>query len=135
MEGWIENMPYTAVSRVQSHLQIQRVVKREGHGVQQQSVAADMRSPDVDVRIKQKLAQYKRSGKDAEHMFALTIQDVYGLADMSQGVCAVCKRCVLWQYEARDDLQFSIDRLDDSLGHTVDNCRLTCLACNRNHRR
>ena len=36
-----------------------------------------------------------------------------------------------WQYQAGDSRQFTVDRIDNNLGHIKTNIRLTCLECNR----
>ena len=49
---------------------------------------------------------------------------------------SVCKQCnvrlKLTQWSADDPHQFSIDRIDNSKAHTVANCQILCLQCNRN---
>ena len=44
---------------------------------------------------------------------------------------AACNIELLWAYQPKDTQQFSIDRLDNTMGHIRDNIWLTCLECNR----
>jgi hypothetical protein len=36
----------------------------------------------------------------------------------------------LVNYDIREKTQFSIDRIDDNIGHVIGNCQITCLCCN-----
>ena len=54
----------------------------------------------------------------------------------SKLVCTYCKRGVLLFYPSvRDPLQWTLDRLDNSLAHTRNNTCVSCLECNLQRRR
>ena len=58
------------------------------------------------------------------------------MIDASGKKCTVCDVDLLLQgYTKCHGQTFSIDRLDDSQGHYRWNVRLTCLSCNRRHKR
>lgn len=49
--------------------------------------------------------------------------------------CHYCENKLLVLYQnVRDPLQWTMDRLDNKLGHTNDNCILSCLGCNISRR-
>ncbi|MEW8688971.1 MAG: hypothetical protein AB2556_24395, partial [Candidatus Thiodiazotropha sp.] len=45
--------------------------------------------------------------------------------------CGACNIELLRACQPKDTQQFSVDRLDNSVGHVCDNFRLTCLKCNQ----
>ena len=44
--------------------------------------------------------------------------------------CAASNIGLLWAYQPKDTQQFSVVRLDNTMGHIRDDTRLTCLECN-----
>lgn len=131
LSGWAENLPYTAVSRAQSHTQI-RIVTLEAHEQPLRPLCAD----EKENRIRAKLALYRRSdaGKKRAGGEAIELADVLALEKCQNGRCKRCARVVAWGgYQKGDRRQFSIDRIDNALGHVRGNVRLFCLGCNRIH--
>ena len=50
--------------------------------------------------------------------------------------CHYCSTEMLVLYDTvRENNQWTIDRIDNDKGHTIDNCHLTCLKCNLKRRR
>lgn len=50
--------------------------------------------------------------------------------------CVFCNKQVKLLYDkVRDDMQWTLDRIDNDLGHTNDNTRIACLKCNLKRRR
>ena len=63
-------------------------------------------------------------------------EEIISMAYQQKKVCKVCCVPLLFQGYPKHHLQsFSIDRIDDSEGHYLQNVRLTCLRCNERHRR
>jgi len=42
-----------------------------------------------------------------------------------------CSECGVAMEQGKGNHQWSIDRVDNSLGHTISNCRVICLSCNK----
>ena len=61
----------------------------------------------------------------------LKVDHILDLKEAQSNRCAACNIKLLWVYQPKDTQQFSVDRLDNTMGHTRDNTRLTCLECNR----
>ncbi|GBC45084.2 hypothetical protein GLOIN_2v1477001 [Rhizophagus irregularis DAOM 181602=DAOM 197198] len=67
---------------------------------------------------------------------SITPEEIISMAYQQKKVCKVCYVPLLFQgYPKRHPQSFSIDRIDDSEGHYLQNVRLTCLWCNERHRR
>lgn len=50
--------------------------------------------------------------------------------------CVFCNKQVKLLYDkVRDEMQWTLDRIDNDLGHTNDNTRIACLKCNLKRRR
>lgn len=114
------NLIYTAVSRVQYADQLRRAWGP--------ALRYDKTSERVaKANILKKLARYKKSDEEKGLAFDLCVDDVYE----KNSRCAKCNIPLLWKYDANDDQQFSVDRLDNRRGHCRGNIRLTCLECNR----
>ena len=78
-----------------------------------------------------KLAAYRRVDAARRHKCNLRMKDILELKEQQGNRCAACNIELLWCYEPKDSRQFSVDRVDNTRGHTGDNIRLTCLECNR----
>ncbi len=122
-----ENMPYTAVSRAESHLQIRRV-------------SMPARAPIVEVggldakkeAIARKIAGHMVSDEKTNRVHArpITVASVIALGN----VCYSCGNTVYFTgYPPFDSRQFSVDRIDNTQGHGIGNCRMSCFGCNRTH--
>jgi len=48
--------------------------------------------------------------------------------------CFYCKCTVLTEYLKRDPLQWTLDRIDNTMGHNTDNVLISCLGCNLKRR-
>ena len=81
--------------------------------------------------IQKKLVVYKRQDTAKKLQFNLKVDHVLELKNAQSNLCAACNIELLWIYKPRDTQQFSVDRIDNTKGHTHDNVRLTCLECNR----
>jgi hypothetical protein len=84
--------------------------------------------------IKSKLSRHMREDEAKGREFNLTYEYVIGMLDGQNGVCARCDVIVKKSWtEAYDSQQFSINRLDNKLGHIEGNVEICCLQCNREY--
>lgn len=97
---------------------------------------------DVDVNpcqvilkhITQKIAGYKaqdikKSLHEPEKM--VDMQYVLKTLENAENICYYCKKPVQVLYEkAREPTQWSLDRIDNSIGHNKENVVIACLQCN-----
>ncbi|MEW8688011.1 MAG: hypothetical protein AB2556_19545 [Candidatus Thiodiazotropha sp.] len=81
--------------------------------------------------IAKKLVAHKRQDQAKGLRFNLKVGQILELKEAQNNHCAACNIELLWAYQPKDTQQFSVDRLDNSVGHDRDNIRLTCLECNR----
>jgi hypothetical protein len=85
--------------------------------------------------IKKKLNHHKDEDEKKGREFNLTYEYVIGMLDGQNGVCSRCDTVVKKSWtEAYDAQQFSINRLDNKLGHIEGNVEICCLQCNREYR-
>jgi len=124
------NLAYLAVSRVQYLSQLERVAcpPRRGFWC---GTATQLTEQQLRRSIQKKLVAYKRQDKAKGRRFSLKVDHILRLREAQNNHCAACNIELLWAYHPKDTQQFSIDRLDNVIGHTHDNIRLTCLECNR----
>ena len=81
--------------------------------------------------IQRKLVTYKRQGAAKGLRFNCKIDHILGLKEAESNCCSVCNIGLLWAYQPKNTQQFSVDRLDNTMGLIRDNTRLTCLECYR----
>jgi hypothetical protein len=48
--------------------------------------------------------------------------------------CLYCQQSMLLHYNAKDKLQWTLDRIDNTMGHNKDNIVISCLECNLKRR-
>jgi len=138
--GWVSNAVYTAVSRVRLMDQIVRVLPPgdvKGSLVPTALQATPNRTL-IEARLKRYVIEDRQKGRPgytgAHHK--LTVDHVLGMINAAGKKCTVCDDELLLQgYTKCHGQTFSIDRLDDGQGHYKWNVRLTCLSCNRRHKR
>lgn len=89
-------------------------------------------------QVRQKISGYR--GQDVEKGVLnveklVCLQDVLDLFKTSELLCYYCRDPVLLLYEfVREPKQWTLERLDNSLGHNRDNVVLACLHCNLRRR-
>ena len=121
------NLVYLAVSRVERINQLQRVKACLVDSEEKPQTNQELRTV-----IAKKLVAYKKQDqKKGLKGFNLKVSHVLELKNAQGNRCAACNIKMLWAYEPKDMQQFSVDRLDNSKGHTHENIRLTCWECNR----
>jgi hypothetical protein len=87
--------------------------------------------------IHKKLNSYKQQDlkKNKHSDLFITEGDLIEKLVVSKLKCYYCKKSVLILYEKkRENMQWTLDRLDNSLGHTNDNVVICCLKCNLERR-
>ena len=84
--------------------------------------------------VTQKIAGYKAQDIKKSLYEPDQIVDVhYALKTLenAENICYYCKKPVQVLYEkAREPLQWSLDRIDNSIGHNKENVVIACLQCN-----
>lgn len=84
--------------------------------------------------INDKINRHENSDKEEKRgKCTLTPQEVVEIINKYDAKCDQCDRDVLFEYKANCKLQYSIDRKNNDLPHTFDNCRLTCWGCNQHN--
>ena len=93
----------------------------------------------LEQQIKRKLSSYKSQDinkKRYEKDKFITFQEVIFLMNKEEIKCYYCKCVMFILYEfARENKQWSLDRIDNDLGHNKDNVVLSCLECNLKKRK
>lgn len=88
-------------------------------------------------KINAKRAGYK--AQDLKHAIYspphfVTAEAVQQLLEGTGMTCSYCQRPLLTDYAARDPAQWTLDRVDNRLGHNGDNVVISCLGCNLQRR-
>ena len=137
LSGWVSNAVYTAVSHVRLLSQVVRVLPPGD--VKGPLIPTALQATPSHALIEARLKRYgvedkqKRRPKCTDK---LTVDYVLGMIQEAAKQCTLCGVNLLLQgYTKCLGQAFSIDRLDDSQGHYRGNVRLTCLSCNRRHKR
>ena len=138
LSGWLSNAVYTAVSRVRTFAQLRRVQPLFG-GESEHILPVGIQTEPCPNLIASRLRQHLSADRKAKRVPALADRlDVEGVIELivkQDGRCACCDCPLLLQgFKPRHKQAFSIDRLNDALGHARDNCRVCCLSCNQRHK-
>jgi 5-methylcytosine-specific restriction endonuclease McrA len=84
--------------------------------------------------IKNKVLSYKRQDvlkKRLDEEKFITTNHVSDMLLKNNMTCYYCKTNVFILYEkCREETQWSVDRIDNSIGHNVNNIVISCLKCN-----
>ena len=85
-------------------------------------------------QLKKKLNSYKSQDEKKNRYECeefMTIEKLLELLVISKLKCYYCKNDVLILYnELYDKKQWTLDRIDNSIGHNCNNCVISCLQCN-----
>jgi len=84
-----------------------------------------------DKIIDRKLSGYKQQDQKNKREFNIDAELIIELKQQQNNHCASCNCLMRWQYSDKDPHQFTVDRINNSLGHIKNNVMLTCLECNR----
>ena len=93
----------------------------------------------IDTQIKKKLSSYKQQDilkKRYDIDNFVKIETIFQMIEECHLVCHYCsdKMFLLYEY-AREKKQWTLDRIDNDIGHISTNIVLACLECNLKRRR
>jgi hypothetical protein len=86
--------------------------------------------------LNHKIQGYKGQDLKKEiHVQVINTEDVLAKLVASQLKCGYCSKPVYVLYKnVRDPMQWTLDRIDNALGHTSENTCIACLKCNLQRR-
>ena len=88
----------------------------------------------LNAKIQSYKSQDKKKAKYDEGT-TITSEELFEKLVVSKLICHYCSNCVKIVYNyARDDLQWTLDRVDNSVGHSAENTVICCLKCNLQRR-
>ena len=137
LEGWLSNAVYTAVSRVRTYAQLRRVTPpQDSDGyTEPQGIQAEPSVSLIEARLRRHALDDRAAKKSPALADRLDVEGVIEMSVKQDGRCACCDCPLLLQgFKPRHKQAFSIDRLNDALGHARDNVRVCCLSCNQRHK-
>jgi hypothetical protein len=90
-------------------------------------------------QLEKKISGYKQQDNDKklyDETKFITLDNVVKELKSKEMKCCYCncEMCVLYE-NVREPCQWTVDRIDNDLGHNVDNYLLACLKCNIERRR
>lgn len=94
-------------------------------------------SKTVRKELQKKINSYKQQDikKNKNSDGVISYEDLVEKIVVSKLHCYYCKQKMLLLYENnRDEKQWTLDRLDNSIGHIKDNVVISCLKCNMERR-
>ena len=90
-------------------------------------------------QLERKLNNYKQQDilkKVYDSNSIISLEETISKLKESELLCYYCKKELLILYEiVRENLQWTLDRIDNSLGHTKNNVIISCLNCNLKRRK
>jgi len=90
-------------------------------------------------QIEKKINNYKQQDMHKEIYDSnniITLEETIVKLQESNLLCYYCKKEILVLYEiVRESLQWTLDRIDNSLGHNKNNVLISCLHCNLKRRK
>ena len=117
LDQW-SNLAYLAVSRVEHLSQLKKVVCPPEEGSEGAVTFSEQHLRKV---IQKKLVAYKRQDAAKWIRFNLKVDHFLELKEAKSNRCAACNIELLWAHQPKDTQQFSVDRLDNTMGHIRDN--------------
>jgi len=93
----------------------------------------------IENQLKKKMSSYKQQDilkKRFNNDEFIKLNNVINLMNQTKLCCYYCdcQMYILYEY-VREKKQWTLDRIDNQLGHTVSNIVLSCLECNLKRRR
>ena len=85
---------------------------------------------NILTNVKVKLELYRKYDKEHGYQNDLDKAWINHTLKSQNFCCCECCGTLSLEYQQGDLKQWSVDRKDNSQGHTKDNCRITCLQCN-----
>jgi len=91
--------------------------------------------PTMERKRQSYLAQDKKNKTHDASTF-VSLAEVNHLLEQSGGICFYCQKRVMTVYEhVKEQQQWTLDRIDNQLGHCRENVVIACLQCNLKRRR
>jgi hypothetical protein len=78
----------------------------------------------TDTYIKTKIAGYTQQDAKKNRMTSLSVTGILEIVKAEKNACFACAKKL-------DETAFTLDRINNQLGHTLENVRVCCLSCNR----
>ncbi len=98
-----------------------------------------MKKKNVEQELKKKLSGYKGQDKKKHRQnneLFIKLNELVEKLVISKLKCYYCKKqCLLFCKEKRNYLQWTLDRINNDIGHFTDNVVISCLGCNLQKRR
>lgn len=92
----------------------------------------------IHQQIKNKLSSYRSQDIEKNKLDPIKFSDLSGVLQKMEDCklkCFYCKECVSLLYEnVREPKQWTLERIDNKLGHNIDNIEIACLSCNLRRR-
>jgi hypothetical protein len=89
--------------------------------------------------ITKKISSYKQQDilkKRLDNEKIITVAEILDIMNINHLSCHYCKEKVCLLYEVvRENNQWTLDRINNDIGHNSGNCVLACLKCNLKRRR
>jgi hypothetical protein len=89
-------------------------------------------------QIKNKLSSYRSQDIEKGILDITRFSDLSGVLQKMEDCklkCFYCKECVSLLYEnVREPKQWTLERIDNKMGHNIDNVEIACLSCNLRRR-
>lgn len=96
-------------------------------------------SKKLKTELTKKLSNYKQQDKKKKRFNEkdfLKIEELMEKLVISKLKCNYCKnQCLLFYKNIREKMMWTLDRIDNNLGHNKDNVVISCLGCNLQKRR
>tara|TARA_B100001142_G_scaffold326979_1_gene383581 strand:- start:1013 stop:1483 length:471 start_codon:yes stop_codon:yes gene_type:complete len=93
----------------------------------------------IEKELKKKLSGYKNQDKKKnrhDEVLFIKLDELVEKLVVSKLNCHYCKKqCLLFYKEKRNYLQWTLDRINNDIGHFNDNVVISCLGCNLQKRR
>ena len=93
----------------------------------------------IKQELKKKLSGYKNQDKKKnrhDELLFIKLDELVEKLVISKLHCNYCKKqCLLFCKEKRNYLQWTLDRINNDIGHFNDNVVISCLGCNLQKRR
>ena len=107
--------------------------------IKQNDYATLSNFPLLNKEIERKIQGYRQQDVDKKVLDSEKIVKLLNVIQMlieSQLNCYYCKTQIFVLYEmSRENSQWTLDRIDNDLGHNIDNILICCLKCNLKRRR
>ncbi len=92
-------------------------------------------TPFLCQQIRNKLSSYRSQDAPKFEIEVLDVSNVLQKLEEAEGKCFYCRQIVWILYDnVREPRQWTLERLDNTKGHTYDNVEIACLSCNLRRR-